>query len=62
MNTSVLMGTRDVADRLGVSVATVTRLVRDGSLSAELKAPGARGAYMFDPVAVEALAAERAAS
>ncbi|WP_157759411.1 helix-turn-helix domain-containing protein [Cellulosimicrobium cellulans] len=62
MNATVLMSTRDAAERLGVSIPTVTRYVRDGVLRAELKAPGSRGAYMFDPVAVEALAAERSAS
>jgi len=53
------MTTRDVAARLGVSVPTVTRLARDGELHAEAKAPGARGAYLFDPDAVDALKAER---
>ncbi len=59
MSQTTLLTTRDAAARLGVSVPTVTRLARDGELHAEAKAPGARGAYLFDPDAVAALKAER---
>ncbi|MFD4990788.1 helix-turn-helix domain-containing protein [Cellulosimicrobium cellulans] len=62
MSQTTLLTTRDAADRLGVSVPTVTRLVRSGDLTAEAKAPGARGAYLFTAEAVDALLAERSAS
>lgn len=59
MSQTTLLTTRDVAVELGVSVPTVTRLARDGDLHAEAKAPGSRGAYLFDPNAVAAFKAER---
>lgn len=52
--------TRDVAKRLQISVPSVTRLVRDGALEPVAKAPGVRGAYLFDPADVDALLSERA--
>lgn len=54
------MSTREVAQALNTSVPTVTRLARAGDLPVTAKAPGSRGAYLFDRSAVEALAAERA--
>lgn len=60
MNDDALMSTRDVARALGTSVPTVNRHARNGALPFATKAPGSRGAYMFDPKVIEALAAERA--
>lgn len=60
MNEDAYLSTRDVAQMLHTSVPTVTRLVRSGDLPAALKAPGARGAYLFDRGDIETFAAERA--
>lgn len=54
------MSTAETARRLGVHVATVTRLARKGELEPVVKAKGLRGPYFFDPADVEALAASRA--
>lgn len=53
------MTTKEVADLLGVSVPTVHRLVQRGDLTAAAKAPGRRGAFLFDPQEVKRYAAER---
>ena len=58
MEQDALMGTRDVAERLGVSIATVNRMARDGRLKAALRMPGVRGAQLFDREQVEALVTE----
>lgn len=47
------MTTRDVADTLGISTATVHRLVERGDLTPAAKAPGKRGAYLFAADEVE---------
>lgn len=49
-----LIGTAEVARRRGCDTSTVHRLVNSGQLTAVAKAPGLRGAYLFDPAAVEA--------
>lgn len=59
IGTMELLTTADVAKRLRVHVRTVARMVHGGELEAAVKAPGVRGAYLFDPAAVDALAAER---
>lgn len=48
--------TADAAKRLGVSTRQVARMVAAGKLSPAFKAPGIRGAYLFDRTAVEELA------
>jgi len=48
-----LISTSDVAERLGVDVRTVHRMVADGRLTPLVKAPGMRGAYMFDPAVLD---------
>ena len=54
MTQDVLLGTREVADLLGVSPRTVHRRVTDGSLEAVHTAPGGpHGAYLFAPRHVE---------
>lgn len=60
MNGDAYMSTGEVARLLGMSVPTVNRRARVGDLPVQAKAPGTRGAYLFDRAAVEALAAERA--
>ncbi|HEY7487578.1 MAG TPA: helix-turn-helix domain-containing protein [Streptosporangiaceae bacterium] len=52
------ISTAEVARRLGKDVRTVHRLVDAGRLTPVIKTPGLRGAYMFDPDAVEKLIAE----
>lgn len=60
MSTTTLMSTREVSTTLGLSVPSITRLVRDGHLKPAAQAPGSRGAYLFAPDEVDAYAAERA--
>lgn len=60
MDTPTLMSTREVARCLGVSVPTVTRLAREERLNPAQKLDGLRGAYLFDPADVAALADELA--
>lgn len=45
--------TKQVAERLGKSVATVKRMAADGRLPYAVKVPGDTGAYLFDPSVVE---------
>lgn len=61
MSNQAPLSTREVAQLLQTSVPTVTRRARAGDLAEVVtaKAPGSRGAYLFDREAVEALAAER---
>lgn len=47
------MTTREAAVELDVSKSQVTRLVTAGHLAAAVKAPGKRGAYLFDPAEIE---------
>lgn len=54
-----LLSTAEAAKRLRVHIRTVARMAHTGELEAAAKAPGVRGAYLFDPDAVDALAAER---
>lgn len=54
-----LMTTAEVAERLGVSVSTVTRMAQSGRLTPAHKSPAKRGAYVFDRATVEAYVAER---
>ena len=54
-----LLNSREVAERLGISVPTVTRRARAGDLPVVAKMTGDRGAYVFDADAVEALLDEK---
>lgn len=47
VNPADLLTTRQAAERLGKSVATINRLAAAGKLRAEWKAPGDTGAYYF---------------
>lgn len=51
-----LLNTRQVAERLGVSVDTVNRWARIGKLTPEVQLDGPRGARLYNPEHVEALA------
>lgn len=53
MQTLQTLDTRTVSDVLGLSVVQVCRLARSGELPPVAKAPGKRGAYLFDPADVE---------
>lgn len=48
-----LIGTTEVAERLARDTSTVHRLVAAGRLRPAAKAPGLRGAYLFDPAEVD---------
>lgn len=56
---TALLSTREAADRLGVSRYALYRMIDAGRLN-PVKLPGQTGAYVFDPQAIDALAAERA--
>ena len=47
--------TRQVAERLGKSVATVKRMAADGRLPHAVKVPGDTGAYLFERHVILAL-------
>jgi len=57
-----LIGAADAAERLGVSRAHLTRLVRRGALPTAGKMPGATGAYVFSAETVEAVRQARMAA
>jgi len=59
MTSSGLVSSREAARRLGCSHRTVIRLVERGELEPSVKVPGYRGAYLFDPDHVRALADDR---
>lgn len=52
-----LLGTTEAAERLGLSVRTIHRLVARGHLSPATKLPGSTGAYLFAAADVDTLAA-----
>lgn len=54
--TADLLGTTEAAERLGVSVRTVHRLVARGNLTPAGKLPGDTGAYLFDAADIAMLA------
>lgn len=56
MPTDELLSTAQVATRLGKSVATVNRYVKRGVLEPAAQGPGERGARLYDPADVDALA------
>lgn len=51
-----LLTTKEVAERLGVSVPTVIRRAQTGKLKVARQLPGATGAYLFDPMEIETVA------
>jgi len=60
-NTQELIPTTEVADRLGVDVRTVHRMVARNELAPAIKTPGLRGAYMFLAADVAQFDSDRAA-
>ena len=61
-NMPSLMTTRETAEKLKVTPSTVARMVHRGELPMAAKAPGQRGAMLFSPFDVQALADRRRAS
>ena len=57
-----LLTTADVAVKLNVSVKTVTRWAASGVLVPAQRLTGPRGAFLFDPEAVELLRGDREVS
>lgn len=55
------ISTAETAAMLGMSVSQINRLAAAGDLPVIAKAPGIRGAYLFDRADVERILAERAA-
>lgn len=53
-----LLNSREVAERLHVSVDTINRWARDGLLTPEVQLPGLRGARLYSPAEVDRLAAD----
>lgn len=60
-NRLTLVGTAEAARILRCSVPTVNRWAASGRLTPVVRAPGRRGARLFDRADVERLARERAA-
>lgn len=56
-----LLTTTQAAERVGVSVPTINRWARQGRITPAFQAPGVRGARLYDPADIDALAAEEAA-
>lgn len=48
-----LLPSVEVCSILGIDRSTLTRWVASGLIQAAIKAPGLRGAYLFDPDEVE---------
>lgn len=57
--THTLIGTSEAARRCGVDRSTFFRWVQLGKITAAVKMPGVTGALLFDPAAVDLLAATR---
>lgn len=54
MDTSELLTTREVAERLDTTTSTVNRWVNAGKLAPTVNFPGQTGARLFDPKSVDA--------
>lgn len=57
--TTSLLTSSQVSKMLRVSLATVARMGADGRLPVAQKLPGPRGAFLFDPAAIEAYITEQ---
>lgn len=51
--------TTEAAKLLGVTPSGISRMVKRGALAPVQRAPGQRGAFLFDRSEIERLAAER---
>jgi predicted site-specific integrase-resolvase len=60
--TSNLIGSAEVATRLGVDRATLSRWVKAGRLEPVVQLPGRTGAMLFDPADVARLARQKDAA
>lgn len=60
-NPPVLLTSAEVCDLLDIDRSTLSRWVALGRISAAVKLPGLRGAFMFDPEEVDRVKAEVAA-
>lgn len=49
-----LIGSAKVCELLGIDRSTLTRWIQSGRIKAAMKMPGPKGAYLFDPAAVDA--------
>lgn len=58
MRNADYLTTSQVAERLGLNVATINRWVRVGRLTPAMQYPGQRGARLFHAADIDALAAE----
>lgn len=61
MDKTDLLTARETAAHLGLTVSQVGRLAARGELGTAIKAPGLRGARLFDPAEVDRFADERKA-
>ena len=59
MATRTLLTTAEAAQRMGISIWTVSRRARAGKLPYVRKLPGIRGGYLFDPGALDRAAGRR---
>ncbi|NQD40570.1 helix-turn-helix domain-containing protein [Glutamicibacter halophytocola] len=55
-NSRTQVATADAAKRLDLSTRQIARMVADGRLTPAFKAPGIRGAYIFDVEEIERVA------
>lgn len=60
MSNDDIIGSRQAAELMGMSVSHFTRNVRAGNIEPAHKLPGLRGAYMFDRALIERMAKETA--
>ncbi len=47
-----LLSTKEAAEQLGVTPRTLNRMAADGRITSAAKAPGPRGAYLYEPAEV----------
>ena len=57
-----LLTTADVAERTGLTVYTISRLVREGKLTPAHQLPGTTGARLFDKAEVDRFLSARKAA
>jgi hypothetical protein len=62
MTKSTLIPTAEAARIIGADIRTVLRMVERGQLEPVAQGPGIRGAFLFDPHDIAAIAQKRAAS
>jgi hypothetical protein len=60
-NAPDLIASSQACERLGIDRSTLSRWVQLGKITPAMRLPGNRGAMLFDPAAVDTLAADLAA-